>query len=177
MDLTPFYKAFDLNCAVTLQSTHPQVLKVSYTLEGASTRLMNWKPAKEESQRERKDGLWRSTCFEFFWSFDGISYYEMNLSESGDWNFYLFEDYRSRSSSTVPNFIKSLTVSSEGERFSLEVTLESDRSWSEVKSHNISLVFVADGRQDYFALAHRDQPDFHAKEIWQGKISIDEGAE
>jgi len=43
----------------------------------------------------RQDNLWQTTCFEFFIApQDGLNYWEFNLSPSGDWNCYTFENYR-----------------------------------------------------------------------------------
>ena len=44
---------------------------------------------------ERRDDLWRTTCFEAFLGQPGqASYWELNLAPSGDWNLYAFEGYR-----------------------------------------------------------------------------------
>lgn len=42
----------------------------------------------------RTDGLWRTTCFELFVGSNGTSYREYNLSPSGAWAAYQFDDYR-----------------------------------------------------------------------------------
>jgi hypothetical protein len=43
----------------------------------------------------RTDELWRTTCFELFVAGDGCAYREFNLSPSGAWAAYEFDDYRS----------------------------------------------------------------------------------
>ena len=44
---------------------------------------------------ERRDGLWKTTCFEaFFAHSDTSEYWEWNGSANGDWNLYHFDDYR-----------------------------------------------------------------------------------
>ena len=46
-------------------------------------------------RKERKDGLWRHSCFEaFIRPPEGPDYFELNLSPSGDWAAYRFDDYR-----------------------------------------------------------------------------------
>ncbi len=48
-----------------------------------------------EPQPERRDGLWRATCFEVFVARpDEPGYWECNLSPAGHWNVYRFTDYR-----------------------------------------------------------------------------------
>ncbi len=43
----------------------------------------------------RRIGLWENTCFEFFIGpRDSNRYWEFNLSPSGDWNVFCFENYR-----------------------------------------------------------------------------------
>lgn len=45
--------------------------------------------------RERRDELWRHTCFEAFLRPAGDSgYHEFNLAPTGEWNCYRFADYR-----------------------------------------------------------------------------------
>jgi len=51
--------------------------------------------AAPSSRPERRDDLWRSTCFELFIAAAGEPVYrEVNLSPSGDWNVYRFSGYR-----------------------------------------------------------------------------------
>jgi hypothetical protein len=50
----------------------------------------------EDPAPQRRDGLWQHTCFEAFLApLGGGSYWELNLSPSGDWNLYRFAAYRS----------------------------------------------------------------------------------
>jgi hypothetical protein len=49
-------------------------------------------PANKPS---RRIGLWENTCFEFFIGpRNSARYWEFNLSPSGDWNVFRFENYR-----------------------------------------------------------------------------------
>lgn len=51
--------------------------------------------SKRTSEPERKNDLWKKTCFELFVSPKGSpEYWEFNFSPSGDWNCYKFGDYR-----------------------------------------------------------------------------------
>ena len=45
-------------------------------------------------QPRRTDGLWKTTCFEIFAAGEGAGYREYNLSPSGQWAAYDFDDYR-----------------------------------------------------------------------------------
>jgi hypothetical protein len=57
---------------------------------GDTSRLVVPPPAS----RERTDDLWRTTCFEIFVSTKGAGYHEFNLSPSGAWAAYGFDDFR-----------------------------------------------------------------------------------
>lgn len=49
----------------------------------------------EPAAPERRDNLWKTTCFEIFWQPVGGSYYrEFNLSPSSRWACYDFDDVR-----------------------------------------------------------------------------------
>ncbi|SFV71438.1 hypothetical protein MNB_SV-13-134 [hydrothermal vent metagenome] len=49
----------------------------------------------EPSIQERKDELWKESCFELFIANRNNSlYYELNISPSTNWNFYHFSDYK-----------------------------------------------------------------------------------
>ncbi len=48
-----------------------------------------------QTNGERRDGLWTTTCFEAFLALPGCpDYWEINLSASGDWALYRFDAYR-----------------------------------------------------------------------------------
>jgi len=60
-----------------------------------------WKDPRSEvllvsrGQSQRADELWKTTCFEaFVQPLNSKHYWELNLSSSGNWNVYKFEDYR-----------------------------------------------------------------------------------
>jgi hypothetical protein len=70
----------------------PGTILIEYRLEGDLDRINL--PVFGFSAR-RRHGLWRQTCFEFFFGISGESaYWEGNFSPSGDWNIYRFDDYR-----------------------------------------------------------------------------------
>jgi hypothetical protein len=66
-------------------------LVLNYRIEGDVDAL--YLPARQSSAR--KDGLWRSTCFEVFIRPPGArGYVEFNVSPSTEWAIYRFDDYR-----------------------------------------------------------------------------------
>ncbi|MGD1913756.1 MAG: DOMON-like domain-containing protein [Rivularia sp. (in: cyanobacteria)] len=67
-------------------------LSVNYALKGDLNQIEIPTIAEKPS---RKHELWETTCFEFFLGLEGSNrYWEFNLSPSGDWNIYRFENYR-----------------------------------------------------------------------------------
>ncbi len=67
-------------------------LDVAWRLRGDLDALSLPAPAPAP---ERRDGLWRATCFELFLGVAGApGYLELNLAPSGHWNAYRFDGYR-----------------------------------------------------------------------------------
>ena len=66
-----------------------------FDLEGDVGRLR----VPPSRRAARTDGLWHHTCFEAFVACAGApGYLEFNLSPSGEWAVYAFDDYRRRAS-------------------------------------------------------------------------------
>ncbi len=67
-------------------------LQVAYRLEDPSSLVVL---PTQVANPERRHGLWETTCLEFFLGEAGSKrYWEFNLSPTGHWNGYRFEDYR-----------------------------------------------------------------------------------
>lgn len=144
----------------------PGVLALTYELTGAIDDLGIPAPA----QPERTDNLWKRTCFEAFVGLgDGPGYLEFNVSPSGQWAAYRFEDYRA---GMAPLDLASpgVTVARAQHALTLEARLdlsdvadlEPNRPWRLGLS---AVIQQADGRIAYWALAHAPgKPDFHHAE-------------
>ena len=67
-------------------------LSIRYILQGPLSSLVLPQTC---DQPTRRDGLWESTCFEFFLAVKGMTHYwEFNLSPAGHWNVYRLNGYR-----------------------------------------------------------------------------------
>jgi len=113
---------------------------------------------------ERRDGLWKTTCFELFLKpVDGESYFEFNFSPSTQWAAYRFERYRSGRSAFVQPVDPCLERGEESSDQILEVDL--DLSGLPDVPMRIGLSAVIEernGTKSYWALAHPPgKPDFH----------------
>lgn len=134
----------------------------------------------EPASRERRDELWRHTCLEvFLGASTEKSYCELNLSPSGHWNVYGFDDYRA---GMRPVAAARLTLSEfkrdeKRREFTWSGVFEGEnaRSLNELlgcKSGDCALVLGATavieyttGECEYWALRHAgEKPDFHLRE-------------
>ena len=141
-------------------------LYVDYTLQGglASVRL----PAPEEATG-RKHGLWQDTCMECFLAVEpGSTYWEFNLSPSGQWNVYRFTGYREGMAEEAA--LSGLSVTSARSQGSLALSFETDLSRLVAREQpllmNLSAVVrLNSGRLTYWALTHPGRtPDFHRRD-------------
>jgi hypothetical protein len=81
-------EAFQLS--VDTARPRPALLRLRYSLTGPMGELRLPEPAEPE----RRDGLWRHTCFEAFVQAPDGGYYEFNLAPSSEWAAYRFTGYR-----------------------------------------------------------------------------------
>jgi len=107
----------------------------------------------------RRDGLWRSTCFEAFVEHED-GYVELNLASSGDWAAYRFDGYRA---GMRPLDIPPPRIATEnGEsRFVLEAEIDGLPD-SGPRLGLAAVIEETDRSLSYWALAHPPgPPDFH----------------
>ena len=171
-------QVFDPSSAPDLQITGSiarsgNILTISYMLQGDLTKIEIPVTADIPS---RKNELWEETCFEFFLSMKNSSrYWEFNLSPSGDWNIYRFDEYRQGMREEMA--ITSLLFSVQHQSDILQLTLELDLSKiiPAQQSLDIAIATVVkdkNGEITYWALNHcGKQADFHLRdsfvvEVW-----------
>lgn len=125
----------------------------------------------------RKDGLWKNTCFEFFMRPTQTSaYLEVNLSPSGEWNVYEFDDYRKGMRES--KIVKSVKVDTNFHDGCLNVSwsLKFDKDVLNKKERGYLVGITAvlehrSGEKSYWALKHCDEnPDFHNAESFSTEI-------
>ena len=119
---------------------------------------------------QRRDGLWRHTCFEaFIRPGGGEGYYEFNLGGSGDWAAYSFSGYRTGMEPERHVGAPEVDASLRARPFepAVDMLLELDRLHAlplyEPWHVGVSAVIEdRKGRLSYWALAHPPgKPDFH----------------
>jgi hypothetical protein len=119
----------------------------------------------EAAPAVRADGLWRHTCFEVFIRTVDASYFELNLSPSGEWAAYRFAARRS-GMRNAPVPLPAVEIRAAENSFQLQANVDlsgtdlaPDATWR----LGLSVVMEeVDGTKSYWALAHPEgPPDFH----------------
>lgn len=151
----------DYTLDVTLTRVGKSVLLLDYVVTGAIDRLVV--PAPKIGART--DGLWRTTCFELFLRpGDGNGYFEYNLSPSGQWAIYRFEDYRA---GMVPveecAVVRSWTAQTSGQLLHTAlIEVEHDFDKGRAMLGASAVIEHGDGAKAYWALRHPPgNADFH----------------
>lgn len=109
----------------------------------------------------RQDLLWQNTCFEAFIQSEAqSSYLEINLSPTGAWNVYQFNNYRSPQ---PPQPAKSelLEFSFDGRKISAKFLLPKTGA-EKFKVSLCSILKIKSNETTYWSTSHeKDKPDFH----------------
>ena len=111
-------------------------------------------------QPGRFDNLWKTTCFEVFWSHDGNSYREFNLSPSGRWACYDFDGFREGMRDAPAEVV--ITVAASDNELRMEATINSALLLPATVALN-AIIEDADAVNRFWALAFQPgAPEFHA---------------
>jgi hypothetical protein len=146
---------------------------LTYAVEPAGTLLL---PA---FGRERRDGLWRSTCFELFLRPDTGSYVEFNFAPLSAWNAYSFVDWRMGRRAFQPDFEPHLTDARLDDRkdrlpgrYELDVVLGAEIAALSPATVSLTAVIEEEGgRMSYWALAHPPgEPNFHHPDCFVARL-------
>jgi hypothetical protein len=117
----------------------------------------------------RRDGLWQTTCLEFFvgGALDP-AYWEVNLAPSGDWNIYRLNSYRSdlQADQSYQTLKSSLKQSSTRLLMELECPLPAPlRGKHELELAICAVIQLKQGSFSYWALHHGGaEADFHRRD-------------
>ncbi len=141
-------------------------LIINYFLEGDLSILTI--PSKGINP-ERQDELWQETCFEFFLTLPNSSnYWEFNLSPSGNWNVYHFDDYRQGIKEETAFQTLPFTIKQNNNNLKLHLTLDLEPIIPPEKDLAIGISTVIktqSGNISYWALIHpQPEADFHSRD-------------
>jgi hypothetical protein len=152
-------------------------LVLTYSAGGALDKIL-W-PASLSSQPQRRDELWKHTCFEAFIKPIGPGikdeYWEINLSPAGDWNVYRFTSYRNGMAKEEAIQTLHPTFTKAGDQWQLTCELWV-AAWSDAKELEVGLTSVIEDTSDeisYWAIHHAGpQPDFHLAKSFTKNIGV-----
>ncbi len=168
--LHPFYGAIHNppHIRITGQvSKTLQSLAIGYQLAGELTAIH----LPESSEHpERRDCLWKGTCFELFVKkTDSEGYREINLSPAGYWNIYRFDKYRKGMQEETGVAAPRIRVGIKNEgilKISTDIHLDAITALYQPIQVAVSAVIqTVTGQLSYWALTHPGpEPDFHHKD-------------
>jgi hypothetical protein len=156
--------ALPATLSVDVRWVSAAVLRCDFVLQADLTRLAlpAWRTG------ERRDELWRHTCFEAFVSApQAPGYCEFNFSPGGDWAAFQFEDYRRGMTAAAVRTAPVVQVDARPGRLALCATLELDGVAALAGARQLRLALAAvledqQGALSYWALTHPPgKPDFH----------------
>lgn len=143
-----------------------KLLTLRFEVEDAQRRLLDGLGAPQRrvpGRESRRDGLWKTTCFEAFWARPRErSYWELNLAGDGGWNLYHFEDYRvPQPPRPSEDFrMESWETKTSG---SLECALSTSLDLPKLEA-SICVIARTEGATHYFSTRHAgEKPDYHLR--------------
>ena len=136
----------------------PQGCRATFVAQGDGAKIA----VPTHATPGRFDNLWKTTCFEIFWSHDGTSYREFNLSPSSRWACYDFDAFR-EGMRDAPAEVE-ITVAVTNSELRLSADIRSTLPVPATVALN-AIIEDADGVNRFWALAFRPgAPEFHASE-------------
>ncbi len=116
-------------------------------------------------ESERRDELWKTTCFEAFVKASGRDgYLEFNFASSSAWAAYRFTGYREGMTELPVASVPKLGNDASESHFALEAIFElpPELCDEELQIALTAVIEEADGTKSYWSLAHPSgTPDFH----------------
>ena len=147
-------------------------LELEYRMSAALERV---RLTPSTCHAQRRDELWRHTCFELFAGREGESRYcEFNFTPGGDWAAYVFDGYRAARRDAAQRRIEVTTRASADGLLRLRAVLDLaaapgiDAAGLDTAAWRFNCAAVIediDGALSHWAVHHpRAQPDFHDRE-------------
>jgi len=144
-------------------------LRLEYRMSAALERV---RLAPATCHAQRRDELWRHTCFEWFAGREGEARYcEFNFSPAGDWAVYAFAGYRAARRDAAQRRVDVTTRASADGVLSVQATLDLAAAFDldaaalaqgRWQCNAAAVIEDVDGVVSCWAVHHpRAQPDFH----------------
>ncbi|MGL6339924.1 MAG: DOMON-like domain-containing protein [Waterburya sp.] len=151
----------------TISRQHNQ-LNLQYLLTG---NLDNIIIPQLVSTPTRQYDLWEHTCLEFFLGLkDSTSYWEFNLSPTGDWNVFTFPNYRQDIAEEIAFTSLPFTVLQQTDNLQLNLKVDLNKIISSEQNLEVGITSVIESQDQqlsYWALKHSTlTADFHHRDSW-----------
>lgn len=168
-------KAFDDNSPILRKLKYPlqvdvsieiieKIIYLSYSISGDISSIII--PSISDIP-QRKDDLWKTTCFELFLANKTKrNYIELNLSPSLNYNIYSFSDYRADMNLENSFIIRNTSVKHEKTKFNIKFMLESINiiNTDDLLINISTVIKYSNDKSKYYAVMHnKDKADFHKK--------------
>jgi hypothetical protein len=156
--LIPYNQNSNIKIISTLEE-NKNLLHLTFKLSGD---LENYKLPKTK-KAERKDELWRESCFELFLATEEEEvYYEFNFSPTLAWNVYRLEHYRAEPKAIDEVELVKFEVKRTQETLFIEIIL--DVQTLKFNSYNLATILLnkQDKREFWSLKAKGNTPDFHS---------------
>lgn len=159
------------------------LVEFEFMLSGSRLDLdrVLWPQAKAPAKRERRDELWKSTCLELFLAApESKAYVEVNVSPSGDWNTYAFDDYRTGMRPAAGEVSLHVPAKTAEPYLRLVGALRPKRGGDvegllasrELVVGATAVIEYLTGEREYWALTHAGaKPDFHLRSSFTAKLA------
>lgn len=144
----------------------------------ANPGILKW----PEYPSERRDGLWKSTCFEAFIRNEDAraqSYVEYNFSPNGAWAAYHFDGYRDGMQNLELVSSPDMDFAERPDGYSVRILLQIPEYFRTGRlSCNLTAILEENGGgKSYWALRHAPAaPDFHNADCFTHKFRADENS-
>ncbi|MCC0175664.1 DOMON-like domain-containing protein [Waterburya agarophytonicola K14] len=137
-------------------------LNIQYLMSGDLLKVII--PGSKRSLR--KYDLWEHTCFEFFLRLRNTTkYWEFNLSPSGDWNIFRFDNYRENIAEEMAFDSLFFNLALEKNTLQLDLIIDLNKLNIAKKDLDLAISTVVENRNkklSYWALIHpATEADFH----------------
>ena len=170
-ELSAFQPTRDLSIVAAIESPASGIIQLGFWLNDPMQQII-W--TDKVAGHPRLDFLWEHTCFELFIGIrDQDQYIEVNLSPSGAWQSYHFEEYRYPETMPPPLNSKIELVELKRTGFGLTATIDINLFLHHHKIAmkdlfvGISAVIQTTAKTHYFAMQHSSpEADFHNKRDW-----------
>ena len=157
---------------VDVRRLSPTMMQLQYRISGDVSSLK----IPGRARPEKRDELWRHTCFELFFTLANAGYYEFNFSPSLQWAAYRFKSYREAMADLELASSPRIQVETTPGALTLDVLIDMQGLLpSEADGmHPMALAAVIehrDGDVSHWALAHAaSKPDFHHPDGFVGVL-------